>query len=72
MRHQVRKHRRVASLAGSYEDHQRAAVAVNQLVDLRRQPAARPAQGVISRLDQQVREVSTPPPLCRARVATCW
>jgi hypothetical protein len=37
-------------LAGAYEHDQGATVAVNELVDLRRQTAARAADGVIDRL----------------------
>ena len=47
---QRQKHRRVAGLAGTQQHHQRQPTAVDELVDLRREPAARAAQGMIRRL----------------------
>ena len=63
VRHQVREHRRVPSLAGPDEHDQRIAVPVNELVDLRRQPAAGPADRMIGRLGQQIPVVRSCP-LC--------
>lgn len=47
---QRQKHRRVAGLTGTQQHHQRQPTAVDELVDLRREPAARAAQGMIRRL----------------------
>lgn len=54
MVHQVNEYRGVTGLAGTDEYDQRAAMAVNELVDLRADPAAGAAQGVIERLDAQI------------------
>jgi len=45
-----REHRRVTGLARPDQHDQRVAVAVDKLVDLRRQPAAGTTQGVVSGL----------------------
>ncbi|WP_422334993.1 hypothetical protein, partial [Rhodococcus sp. (in: high G+C Gram-positive bacteria)] len=47
---QIREDRGITGLAGRDEDHHRQAVAVDELVDLRRQAAAGAADGVVRRL----------------------
>jgi len=49
VREQRQHHRRVTGLAGGEQDGQRAAPSVDRGVDLRAQPAARAAEGVIAR-----------------------
>jgi len=49
VREQRQHHRRVTGLAGGEQDGQRAAPSVHRGVDLRAQPAARAAEGVIAR-----------------------
>jgi len=50
----MRKHRRVTGLARPDEHDQRVAVAIDELVDLRRQPAPGTTQGVVSGLGPQI------------------
>ncbi|ANY10852.1 hypothetical protein AFB00_31165 (plasmid) [Pseudonocardia sp. HH130630-07] len=65
MTHQVQEHRGVAGLAGTDEYDQRTAVAVNELVDLRAEPAAGPTECVIVGLHAQILVVRSCP-LCPA------
>ena len=55
--------RTVAGLAGTDKDHQRQASAIDELVDLGAQPAARTANAVVRRLGPEIR-VIRPSPLC--------
>lgn len=66
------EHRCIAGLAGTDEHDQRSPVPVDQLVDLRRQAPAGPAQCVITGLDQQIPVVRSRPPVTRVSVAPCW
>lgn len=59
--HQWQEHRRVTGLAGREQRDQRQAVAVDELVDLRRQPAAGAADRVIRRLDGRIRVIRSSP-----------
>lgn len=61
--HHVLEHRGVPALPGPEQHHQRPHVPVAQVVDLRRQAAAGAADGVIRRLDAQIRVIRQVP-LC--------
>lgn len=61
LRHQRQQHRRVAGLTGGDERGQREPVAIDKLMDLRREPAARAADAVIRRLERQIRVVRSSP-----------
>lgn len=54
VRHQDREHRRITSLPGPDEHHQWQSVAVDELVDLAAQTAARPANSMIRRLGAEI------------------
>lgn len=64
MGHQIRKDRRVIGLARAEEHDQWSTLTVNEVMDLRAQPAAGAANTVIRRLDRQIR-VIRPSPQCR-------
>ncbi|GLC62629.1 hypothetical protein PLESTB_001921000 [Pleodorina starrii] len=64
--HQMREHRGVPGLPRAQEHHQRTSGAVDQGVDLAREPTAGAAYRVISRLVGQIRVVRSRP-LCRGR-----
>ena len=55
VREQRQHHRRVTGLAGGEQDGQRAAPSVDRGLDLRAQPAARAAEGVIAGSSRQQR-----------------
>jgi hypothetical protein len=61
--HQDREHRRVPGLARSDEDHQGQASPVDEVMDLRTQPAPRPADAMISGLVPEFL-VTRQDPLC--------
>jgi hypothetical protein len=63
VREQMLKHRAVVRLTGADEHYQRASMTVDEVMDLAGQAAARAAQGVVRRLDAQIR-VIRPSPLC--------
>lgn len=64
--HQDREHRRVTGLTWPDQQDQRSAVPVGELVDLRAEPAPRPPEPVVSRLEEKVRIIRQIP-LCHAR-----
>lgn len=59
--HQRQEHRRVAGLPHCQQRDQREAVAIDELVDLRRQAAAGAADRVITRLDARIRVIRSSP-----------
>lgn len=61
---QMLQDRSVTCLAGAHEHHQRTSVAVDEVMDLAGQSAARAANAVVRRLARQIR-VIRPSPLCR-------
>ena len=63
--HEHREHRRVTGLSGPDEHDQRQPPTIDEVMDLRAQPAPRPPYGVISRLLAQI-PVIRQSPLCRA------
>lgn len=60
---QMLQDRSVACLAGAHEHHQRSSVAVDEVMDLAGQPAARATNAVVRRLVRQIC-VIRPSPLC--------
>lgn len=66
------QHRRIPpGLPGRDHGDQRQSVPVDQLVDLRRQPAARAPDPVITRLDGQIRVIRPSPPVSRVVFVAC-
>ena len=61
VRHQRQEHGRVAGLTRREQRDQRQAVAVDELMDLRREPAAGAADRVIRRLVGRIRVIRSSP-----------
>ena len=61
MRDATQEHRRVPGLACCQQRDQREPVAVDELVDLRRQAASGAADRVIRRLDARIRVIRSSP-----------
>jgi hypothetical protein len=66
-----RGQRRVTGLPGRDQRHQRKPVAVDELVDLRRQAAWGPADAVIRRLGFRIRVIRSGP-VWRVVFVACW
>lgn len=68
---QMRENWGITGLTGRDEDHYRQAMAVDELVDLRRQAASGAAYGVVRRLGLRIRAIRLCPPVWRAVFVAC-